>query len=115
MYNLYIITLQINWRITPKGFEEATNIFDIKRSFKLDFKHSDNAHLKENEFDYFTDSVKVEIVSEAENKDESFESYKESQDEEVKSIQSVRLIRNLRKEGIEGRSSKTNLKIKRKS
>ena len=101
------------WRITPKGFEEAKNIFDIRRSFKLDFKNSDKLQLKDNELDYFTESVKVEVVSEAEGIDDSFETHKES-DEEVKSIQSVRVIRGRKRGGIGGRNWKISLRIKSK-
>lgn len=84
MYNFYIITLQAMWRITPKGFDEAKNIFDIKRPGVMDFKHAGD-----NELDYFKDSIKVEVVSEAERKtDESFETYRDSEDE-AQSVQSV--------------------------
>ena len=112
MYNFYIITLQFMWKITPKGFEEAKNIFDIKRPGVMDFKQRVGLSVGDNELDYFKESVKVEVVSEPERKtDESFETYKDS-DEDVRSIQSVNLTRNRRNEGIVVKNSRRNSKTK---
>ena len=112
LYNFYIIVLQTMWKITPKGFEEAKNIFDIKQPGMLQFKNELGVGERDHELDYFRDTVKVEIVNEAEKKKEdSFETYKESEDE-VQSVQSVGLTRNRRRGGTEGKSSKISSRTK---
>ena len=99
------------WRITPKGFEEAKNIFDIKRPGMIDFKNTPDFEARDNELDYFKDSVKVQIVSEAEQKtDESFETGKESEDD-TRSIQNVKIIRKSKKEEIVEKNLRLNFKI----
>lgn len=108
MYNFYIMTLQSMWRITPKGFDEAKNIFDIKRPGVMDLKYPG----ADNELDYFKDSIKVEVVSESERKtDESFETYRDSEDE-AQSVQSVPLTRSRRSAGTVGRSSRLSSKTR---
>ena len=100
------------WRITPKGFDEAKNIFDIKRPGMIDFKNSPDLGARDNELDYFKDSVKVQIVSEAERKtDESFDASKESEDD-TRSVQNVKIIRKNKKEEIAEKNLRLNFKIK---
>ena len=112
MYNFYILVLQNMWRITPKGFDEAKNIFDIKRPGMIDFKNSPDLGARDNELDYFKDSVKVQIVSEAERKtDESFDASKESEDD-TRSVQNVKIIRKNKKEEIAEKNLRLNFKIK---
>ena len=86
------------WRITPKGLKEAKNIFDIKKGIDLGFT-KENAEKKEMGFEYFEDSVEIEVsqlgdISQDKDKtiDESFES--------------VGLTRNRRREKTESPKSK---------
>lgn len=94
------------WRITPKGFDEAKNIFDIKRPGVIDFKNSPDLGARDNELDYFKDSVKVEIVSESDKKTD--ESFSAKSDDDSQSVKNVRLIRKEKKEEIVERNLKHN-------
>lgn len=76
------------WRVTKKGRKEAKNIFDIKNGMDLDFS-SQNIEQKNLGFEYFKDSVEVEVSKISEDsKEETEESFDNT------SFQSVRVIRN---------------------
>ena len=99
MYNFYVYVLQSMWRITPKGYKEAKNIFNVKKSLDLGFD-SQNIEKKEIGFEYFEDSVEVEVSQLGEvsqDKDQTFD----------ESTENVKLTRNLKKEKIESPKSKT--------
>jgi hypothetical protein len=67
------------WRVTPKGVKEAKNIFDIKKGVDLGFS-KENVEKKEMGFEYFEDSVEIEVsqlgdssMDHSRNAEESFE------------------------------------------
>jgi hypothetical protein len=48
------------WRITPKGYKEAKNIFNIKKGHDLELGKS-SINKREMGFEYFEDSVEIEV------------------------------------------------------
>ena len=89
------------WRITPKGVKEAKHIFDIKKGKDLGFA-SQNVEKKEMGFEYFEDSVEIEVSQLGES----------SKDETEESFESVKIIRNQKKEKKDLPRSKPEMKKK---
>jgi hypothetical protein len=54
------MVLQSLWAITPKGVKEAKNIFDIKKGKDLGFGKG-QVEKREMGFEYFEDSVEIEV------------------------------------------------------
>ena len=101
MYNFYIFVLQSMWKVTSKGQKEAKHIFDIKKGKDLGFG-AQNVEKKEMGFEYFEDSVEIEVSQLGES----------SKDNTEESFESVRITRNPKRERIEWPKSKTKLKNK---
>lgn len=93
------------WRVTPKGYKEAKNIFNVKKGLDLGFDSNDSEK-REVGFEYFEDSVEVEVSQLGDSSQDKDRTFDDSTD-------SVGLIRKSRPERTGSPKLKPNRENKR--